>query len=71
MREIFNDKYYRITIDGEIDELDREDLMKVYMKCVNGETDKEDGEILVYEISFMDDIFDLITHLIGAKNGSL
>ena len=68
MREIFNDDYYRITIDGEIDELDNEDLMKIYMKASNPNTG-EKTEVLVYNLSFLEDVFDLIKHLIDNPKG--
>ena len=51
MREIFNDDYYRITIDGEIDELDNEDLMKIYMEASNPNTMKKIWQKLCYMIN--------------------
>lgn len=62
MKEIYNDEFYKITIDGEIEELDNEDLMKIYMKASNPITGEE-TEVLVYDISFLEDIFSVIETL--------
>ena len=66
MQEILNDKYYRIVLDGDIEELDNEDALKIYIKCTD--TKGIETETLEFKYSFLDDEYDLILHLIKIKN---